>query len=181
MSGCVYLIGNSTFRWYKIGKSKTPEVRVQDLGVLLPFKIKVFGVWKAHDHTALERLLHEKYKEHRINGEWFEFDGKLVKTFFEFMPEEALVSGFDRFSNIEEDLREGRKVLVRKMRQGGGNLTEEQRKQKRDEGIICQRLKKVLKEDGHDFTKGKIKLFYEENKHQTLEWMQVNAPLFLTK
>jgi hypothetical protein len=47
MAGYVYLIGNSIFNWYKIGKSVTPEVRIKDLGILLPFKIKVMSIWKA--------------------------------------------------------------------------------------------------------------------------------------
>jgi uncharacterized membrane protein (DUF106 family) len=29
MNGYVYLIGTTTFGWYKIGKSKTPEEREQ--------------------------------------------------------------------------------------------------------------------------------------------------------
>ena len=31
--GYVYLIGTPVFGWYKIGKSKTPVVRVQNLGI----------------------------------------------------------------------------------------------------------------------------------------------------
>ena len=76
MSGYVYLIGTPVFGWYKIGKSKTPIVRVRDLGILLPFKIRVIGVWKAEDHTLMEQALHEKYIDNRVNGEWFEFDRK---------------------------------------------------------------------------------------------------------
>ena len=41
MEGFVYLIGSPLFGWYKIGKSKTPEVRVSNLGILLPFKLKI--------------------------------------------------------------------------------------------------------------------------------------------
>ena len=35
MAGYVYLIGNSIFGWYKIGKSISPEIRIKDLGILL--------------------------------------------------------------------------------------------------------------------------------------------------
>ena len=41
MAGYVYLIGTPIFGWYKIGKSKTPEVRIKDLGILLPFKLHI--------------------------------------------------------------------------------------------------------------------------------------------
>jgi len=146
MAGFVYLIGNSTFRWYKIGKSKTPEVRVQDLGVLLPFKIKVFGVWKAHDHTALERLLHEKYSEKRINGEWFEFNSATVAELFAYLPEEARVTDLrlSTFSNIEEDLRKGRKVLVRSQKKI--KLTPEAHEQKKAESMALRAENRRLKE-----------------------------------
>ena len=69
-SGYVYLIGSPIFGWYKIGKSITPEVRIKDLGILLPFKIHVIGVWGAKNHHQLERALHEIHKDRRINGEW---------------------------------------------------------------------------------------------------------------
>ena len=59
MSGYVYLIGSPLFGWYKIGKSKTPEIRVNHLGILLPFKIHIIGVWSAKNHSLLETTLHE--------------------------------------------------------------------------------------------------------------------------
>lgn len=74
--GYVYLIGTPVFGWYKIGKSKTPEIRIKDLGILLPFKIKILGVWEAQNHHLMESTLHEMYDERRINGEWFEFSKK---------------------------------------------------------------------------------------------------------
>jgi len=36
MIGYVYLIGSPTFGWYKIGKSRKPEIRIENLGILLP-------------------------------------------------------------------------------------------------------------------------------------------------
>ena len=76
MAGYVYLIGTTTFGWYKIGKSITPEIRIKDLGILLPFKITIIGVWKAVNHHLMEKTLHEIYASSRINGEWFEFTAK---------------------------------------------------------------------------------------------------------
>jgi len=77
-SGYVYLIGSPVFGWYKIGKSISPEIRVTDIGVLLPFKIHVIGVWGAANHHQMEKALHEIHKDKRINGEWFEFEKKEV-------------------------------------------------------------------------------------------------------
>jgi hypothetical protein len=109
--GYVYLIGNDKFHWFKIGKSKTPEIRVRDLGILLPFKIQIFAIWKAENHSKMESALHEIHADARINGEWFSFSDKRVKSIYESIPREACIfwhgqqteSAFSSFSNIEKD------------------------------------------------------------------------------
>lgn len=71
--GYVYLIGSSVFGWYKIGKSKTPEVRVDALGILLPFSVELFGMWESEDRSAFESAMHARYGIHHRHGEWFSF------------------------------------------------------------------------------------------------------------
>lgn len=71
--GYVYLIGSSVFGWYKIGKSKTPEIRVDSLGILLPFSVQLFAIWETEDRTALERAMHRRYAYSHRHGEWFSF------------------------------------------------------------------------------------------------------------
>lgn len=161
MSGYVYLIGTPLFGWYKIGKSKTPEIRVANLGILLPFKIKVIGIWKAENHHLLESTLHEIYNDHRINGEWFEFDKKDVYKIFDKIPKEAIIfptdelsSVFDNFSNIDEDVRKFTKnpgkvlgVRVQKLR---GDFTPEEREERKKESMRLKqekKLKKLLEEN----------------------------------
>lgn len=138
MSGYVYLIGSTVFGWYKIGKAKTPEVRVKDLGILLPFKINVIGVWKANDHHLMESALHEMYQNNRINGEWFEFSLPQMKEMFNSIPSETRIYPiddvehvFDNFSNIEEDKRKNKKVIGVRTQKLRGNFTPEEREQKR--------------------------------------------------
>lgn len=122
MLGYVYLIGSSLFGWYKIGKSKTPETRVENLGILLPFKIEVFAIWKAENYSLMEEALHEKYAAHHINGEWFSFDHKKVKTIVhEEIPEKTRIypkegrvdTVFSSFSNIESDAPEGKSIKIK--------------------------------------------------------------------
>ena len=91
MSGYVYLIGNSIFGWYKIGKSITPEIRIRDLGILLPFKIDIIGVWGAENHHKLEKALHEIYFDNKINGEWFEFTIPEAQKVFDSLPAEVRI------------------------------------------------------------------------------------------
>ncbi len=79
MRGYVYLIGSERFKWYKIGKARRPEIRIRDLGILLPFKIRVFAVWQSEDCDRLESRLHQDYSEYNINGEWFHFANHKVR------------------------------------------------------------------------------------------------------
>lgn len=150
--GYVYIIGNPIFGWYKIGKSKTPELRVKVLGVLLPFKLDVIGIWKANNYHLLEKTLHEIYTSSKINGEWFEFDRKEIVKVFESLPLENRIfpidnqnAFFDKFSNVEEDLRKSNRVLRVKVEKLRGNFTTEERNNKRLAAIEAQKIKKALK------------------------------------
>src|ERR1017187_8550118 len=149
MAGYVYLIGSKVFRWYKIGKSRTPEVRIKALGILLPFKIEIIGVWKANNHTLLESELHQKYEYSRVNGEWFSFHNNEAEKLFQFLPEiarvypkENLNSILTSFSNIVEDQRLGKKITGVKVQKLRGNFTPEEREQRRIESMRKQKEKK---------------------------------------
>ena len=150
MIGYVYLIGNSIFGWYKIGKSKTPEVRVKNLGILLPFKIEVCGVWKVQNYSSVETTLHEIYKEHLINGEWFEFNIIQINSVFENMKEAIKIypsdniTRLDKFSNIEEDIKKSKKVVGVKTQKLRGNYTDSQREQIKLDKIAENKKNKEL-------------------------------------
>ena len=150
MSGYVYLIGTPTFGWYKIGKSITPEIRIKDLGILLPFKIHVIGVWKAENHHLMETTLHEMYTDCRINGEWFEFTGKKAYEVFDKIPEETRIypvvgseHPFDRFSNIIEDRKKSGKILGVRVQKLRGYFTEEERETLRLESMEKKKRNKA--------------------------------------
>lgn len=165
-SGYVYLIGTPVFSWYKIGKAKDPKVRVNDLGVLLPFKINVIAVWGAANHHLLEKTLHDIYKKSKINGEWFEFTNDEVKTLIDSIPGDTRVTDEDNFnlssfSNIAEDMRTAktnspyrRKVLGVKIQKLRGNFTTEEREAKRLAAIEKQKEKKRLREDRKEVKSG---------------------------
>lgn len=79
LMGYVYLIGSAQHRWYKIGISSTPNIRIRNIGVLLPFKVEIWAIWKTKSPRLLEIALHEYYAERRINGEWFSFKPEKVR------------------------------------------------------------------------------------------------------
>jgi hypothetical protein len=147
MAGYVYLIGTPVFKWYKIGKSRTPEIRIQNLGILLPFSIKVIGIWKAANHTALEQELHNKYRYCQINGEWFSFKNQEISKLFDLLPSVSRIypsennpnSIFATFKNMELETD----VLLRK-RKLRGNFTPEEREARRQAAILKQKENKRL-------------------------------------
>lgn len=152
MAGYVYLIGSPVFGWYKIGKSITPEVRIKDLGILLPFKIHIIGVWAAQNHHSMETALHEMYDHCRINGEWFEFSKKDAFGVFSNIPAETRVypsdiaeHPLDRFSNIVEDTKKSNKVIGVRVQKLRGDFTTEERDSRREIAISHQRIRKSLK------------------------------------
>lgn len=146
MSGYVYLIGNSIFNWYKIGKSVTPEIRVKDLGILLPFKIKVYSIWKAENHHLMESTMHEMYSKNKINGEWFEFSGEEIGKLINSIPDEARIylDNTDKFSNIDEDTKNSKKVIGVRTQRLRGDFTPEEREQRRLASIEKQKQNKLL-------------------------------------
>ena len=110
MAGYVYLIGSSTFKWYKIGKSSRPVIRMTELGILLPFRIEVIAVWKLSNYNAVEHDLHEKHAANRINGEWFSFNAEEVKAIVADMSYASTDAAIG-FANIEQDYAPEGKIV----------------------------------------------------------------------
>lgn len=150
MAGFVYLIGNSIFKWYKIGKTKTPNVRIRNIGILLPFKVSIIGIWKAENHSALESLLHKKYGYCAINGEWFLFQQGEASKLFDILPEDSCVFSrhkkneikLSNFSNLKRDCPDGH-VIRYKVKKMKGTFTEEERARLKMESMILHARKRI--------------------------------------
>ena len=69
-TGYVYLLQSSTGYW-KIGRTHSPNNRLKTFNVKLPFEVEYKHLIQTDDMYALETKLHERFKEKRINGEWF--------------------------------------------------------------------------------------------------------------
>lgn len=146
MAGFVYLIGSPLYKWYKIGKSSNAAIRVSDLGVLLPFRIEVMAVWKASNHHELETLLHEKYRVHRLNGEWFGFSERQVKALVAEM-KMAAVNMLSTFSNIDKFVQARDKHRIKKDRPF---YTQEYREMRKKESIGKRAAKKAAVQNEPD-------------------------------
>lgn len=68
--GYIYFLQDDTGR-IKIGKTKELNKRIFHIGIHLPTVPILFHSFKTSDTTTSEKSLHEKYKDHRLGGEWF--------------------------------------------------------------------------------------------------------------
>lgn len=79
--GFVYLIKHGSRNEYKIGKTYDPLRREGEIRLQLPEKIKPIHYIETDDPSGIEAYWHNRFKEKRINGEWFKLLGDDVKTF----------------------------------------------------------------------------------------------------
>lgn len=68
-AGYVYLLSGGGY--YKIGLSKSVDIRIEQISPKLPFEIELIHQIKADDMVTLENQLHERFADKRVNGEWF--------------------------------------------------------------------------------------------------------------
>lgn len=76
-SGFIYIYGGSGM--YKIGKTKNVKVRVRSF-LTLPFKASLIHTIEATDARAAELHYHERYKDKRTNGEWFNLSDEDIEA-----------------------------------------------------------------------------------------------------
>lgn len=71
----VYLL-RSVSGHYKIGRAIDPNNRLKTFHVMLPFEVEFDCLIKSDDseYVTLERSLHKRFADKRINGEWFALD-----------------------------------------------------------------------------------------------------------
>jgi len=72
----LYIIYIANTNKYKIGITKDFEKRLLNLQTGNPNIIEVFNFYTCQNCKKIESLLHKKYKDKSIGGEWFEFTEK---------------------------------------------------------------------------------------------------------
>ena len=77
----VYLIVCEETQTCKIGYSQDAQSRLVQLQTSNPFKLKLKAVISGD--AKLEKEIHNKFKEFKLRGEWFEYNS-IIKGFFEY-------------------------------------------------------------------------------------------------
>lgn len=78
-AGWVYLVKAEGLNQYKIGRSKTPNIRLKELQKQSPIKLTLIHLIECQDAAAAENKLHKRFAERRVSGEWFELSDHDVK------------------------------------------------------------------------------------------------------
>lgn len=77
--GWVYLLQSGAH--YKIGRGQELERRVKQISVALPEKVELVHSIKTDDPSGIETYWHNRFKEKRLNGEWFALSPSDLKAF----------------------------------------------------------------------------------------------------
>jgi hypothetical protein len=77
--GKVYLMKSG--KYYKIGKANHVGQRNYSLGTKLPEKIEIIHEISTDDPFGIEKYWHNRFKEKRLKGEWFDLDNKDIQAF----------------------------------------------------------------------------------------------------
>ncbi len=68
-------------RYYKIGKSSIIEKRKYEIGIKLPEELKGIHEIKTDDPSGIEAYWHNRFKDKRKQGKWFDLSASDVKAF----------------------------------------------------------------------------------------------------
>lgn len=77
--GTVYLIKSGKF--YKIGRSNSTGRRHYELSIQLPQSVEVIHSINTDDPVGIEGYWHNRFREKRKNGEWFELSPNDIRAF----------------------------------------------------------------------------------------------------
>ena len=80
----IYLIQSLEDGYYKIGKSKNPNKRINQLQTGNSSELKLITIYRSDLSNKIERTLHRKYSHLKKEGEWFDLS---IKEEVEFQEE----------------------------------------------------------------------------------------------
>ena len=75
----VYILQKANSSIFKIGRSYIVNNRLKMINAKLPFKTKIFKLFFTKESKKIEKILHQKYKNKKVRGEWFELTNEDLK------------------------------------------------------------------------------------------------------
>lgn len=83
--GFIYLVKDNASNRIKIGITTNHKDRLRSLNTMVPYGITTIAVFQSGRYEELEKEVHEKYKDKRKNGEWFELNNDELKDCIEYI------------------------------------------------------------------------------------------------
>ena len=77
--GLIYILKAISQPYYKIGKTIDINARLNQIQPALPFKTKLICTILSNNINKDKLFLHEKFKDKRTNGEWFDLSNEDIK------------------------------------------------------------------------------------------------------
>lgn len=113
----IYVIANLEFKVCKIGFSNNVQSRLVQIQTGCPFPLEVYKVFKGT--MQQEKRIHQKYKQFRMNGEWFKLEGVLKNNI------DAMKGDDFDFISVRKKLRSNQKNNLNQLKR---NLHETENK-----------------------------------------------------
>jgi len=79
----LYLIQSLETGYYKVGVSKHPSKRIQQLQTGSPCELRLVSVYESEYCSKIETTLHNQFSHLRKEGEWFNLSLEHEVNFFE--------------------------------------------------------------------------------------------------
>ncbi|QKF93585.1 GIY-YIg nuclease [Fadolivirus algeromassiliense] len=91
---------------YKIGRSKRPQERLDDLQTANPNKLTLIHTCKSKNGSIAENSIHKYFRDYRISEEWFNFNNEKLNECIEIINEicSKINSGFSVSINNNIDI-----------------------------------------------------------------------------
>ena len=83
----IYLIKAIGRPVYKIGKADDPYKRIQQLQTGSPERLMIIDTFLSTEPLRTEAMVHSKYKDYRMSGEWFNLEGVNISEVKEYIQE----------------------------------------------------------------------------------------------
>lgn len=81
----VYILATHNFKYLKIGMSKSPKQRFENIQSGCPFDLYLWMSIRTPIPKQVESFLLEKYKEFKLRGEWFSLEEKQLNDLLRFV------------------------------------------------------------------------------------------------
>jgi hypothetical protein len=79
--GFVYLIQHGNRREFKIGKTNNPIRREGEIRIEMPAQVTPVHKIKTDDPSGIEAYWHNRFRDKRLRGEWFQLSAEDVRAF----------------------------------------------------------------------------------------------------